>query len=184
MNRHREIELVQSRTIHSGRAFEVLQETVRLPSGKQLGALVVDQPMGAVAVAARFANGELLRVRQDRHAVGDWLRELPAGRLDPGETPLEAARRELEEETGYRARRWTQLVELVLAPALCTERMTLFLADQLDPAGPERLQPDADEEFEVVRAAPGSLPGRTLDAKTLLAASLCLARPAVDPGQE
>ncbi len=137
MNRHREIELVQSRTIHSGRAFEVLQETVRLPSGKQLGALVVDQPMGAVAVAARFANGELLLVRQYRHAVGDWLLEIPAGRLDPGETPLEAARRELEEETGYRARRWTQLVELVLAPALCTERMTLFLADQLDPAGPE-----------------------------------------------
>ena len=96
MNRHREIELVQSRTIHSGRAFEVLQETVRLPSGKQLGALVVDQPMGAVVVAARFANGELLLVRQYRHAVGDSWRSQPGDSIQgkpPWRPPVESWRR-------------------------------------------------------------------------------------------
>ena len=171
MNRHPDVDLLKSRQVHLGRAFEVVQETVRLPSGQELEALVVDQPHGAVAIAARFSDGQLLLVRQYRHAVGDWLLEIPAGRIDPGESPLEAARRELEEETGYRAETWSELGRFVLAPALCSERMVLFLAENLSPAGRERLQPDADEEFEVLRSPPGALRGAS-DAKTFLAAAL------------
>ena len=172
MERHPEVELISSARLHRGRAFEVFQESFRLPSGRRLEALVVDQPHGAVAVAARLGGGELLLVRQYRHALGDWLVELPAGRIDPGESPLEAARRELEEEAGHRAARWTELGTLALAPALCSERMTLFLAEQLEPAGEDRLQPDADEELELVRARPAELlAGGTIDAKTLLAAA-------------
>ena len=172
MNRHPDVELLTSRSIHRGAAFEVLLESLRLPSGLELRALVVDQPHDAVAVAARFENGEMLIVRQYRHAVGDWLLEIPAGRLDPGESPLEAARRELEEETGYRARSWRDLGRFVLAPALCTERMTLFLAEDLEPAGPDRRSPDADEELAVLRTHPRELlRSGLLDAKTQLAAA-------------
>jgi ADP-ribose pyrophosphatase len=174
MNRHPDVRVLTSRSIHAGPAYEVLLESLRLPSGLELSALVVDQPRDAVAIAARFEDGQLLLVRQYRHAVGDWLLEIPAGRLDPGESALEAARRELEEETGYRARSWRPLGSFVLAPGLCTERMTLFLAEGLEPAGDGRRTPDADEELEVLREHPRHLLERTLsDAKTLLAATLC-----------
>lgn len=177
MNRNREVELLSSRTVHTGRVYDVLEESVRLPSGRELRALVVDQPLGAVAVAARCASGELLLVRQYRHAIGDWLLELPAGRVDAGEDPLAAARRELEEEAGYRARRWSELTRVHLAPALCSEPLTLFLAEELEPAGPDRLQPDAGEEFELVRAHPRALiEGLSTDAKTQLAAVWLLER--------
>jgi len=172
MNRHPDVELLTSRSIHQGAAFEVLLESLRLPSGLELRALVVDQPHDAVAVAARFPNGDMLLVRQYRHAVGDWLLEIPAGRLDPGESPLEAARRELEEETGYRARSWKDLGRFVLAPALCTERITLFLAEDLEAAGTDRRSPDADEELDVLRKHPRDLLRDVLlDAKTQLAAA-------------
>ena len=175
MNRHPDVQILASRSIHASSAFEVLLESLRLPSGLELSTLVVDQPCGAVAVAARFGNGEILLVRQYRHAVGDWLLEIPAGRLNPGESSLEAARRELEEETGHRARSWTSLGSFVLAPALCTERMTLFLAEDLELVQGERRLPDADEELEVLRAHPRELlSGGHLDAKTILAAArLC-----------
>lgn len=171
MNRNPRVELLSSRTLHEGRVFDVVEESVRLPSGRLVHALVVDQPLGAVAIAARCASGELLLVRQYRHAIGDWLLELPAGRVDAGETPLEAARRELEEEAGHRAGRWRELTRVHLAPALCSEPLTLFLAEELEPAGPDRLQPDDGEEFELVRAHPRALvEGLTTDAKTRLAA--------------
>jgi ADP-ribose pyrophosphatase len=177
MNRHPDVRVLSSRSIHSGPAYEVLLESLRLPSGRELSALVVDQPHGAVAIAARFEDGRLLLVRQYRHAVGDWLLEIPAGRLDPGESALDAARRELEEETGYRARTWRALCSFVLAPALCSERMTLFLAEGLELATGERRAPDADEELEVLREHPRRLLEESRDAKTLLAASLCDRRP-------
>jgi ADP-ribose pyrophosphatase len=176
MNRHPDVRILASRSIHSSPAFEVLLESLRLPSGLELSTLVVDQPRGAVAIAARCADGQILLVRQYRHAVGDWLLEIPAGRLNPGESALEAAQRELEEETGHRARSWTGLGTFVLAPALCTERIALFLAEDLELVQDQRRLPDADEELQVSRAHPRELlAGGHLDAKTVLAAArLCL----------
>jgi ADP-ribose pyrophosphatase len=176
MNRHPDVRILASRSIHAGATFEVLVESLRLPSGLELSTLVVDQPRGAVAIAARGADGQILLVRQYRHAVGDWLLEIPAGRLNPGESALAGAQRELEEETGHRARSWTSLGSFVLAPALCTERITLFLAEDLELVREERRLPDADEELQVLRAHPRELlAGQCLDAKTMLAAArLCL----------
>ena len=171
MERHPDVELVASELVHPGRIFDVRRETVRLPSGLEQTLDAIDHP-GAVAIAARNDRGELLVVRQYRHATGAWLTEIPAGRLEPNESPLAAAQRELEEETGYRAADWRLARTFFVAPGFCSERIWLFTATgcELVPGG--GLSPDEDEELSCSWIAPRDLltdegPG---DAKTLLAA--------------
>jgi ADP-ribose pyrophosphatase len=150
MERHADVKLLESRLIHSGVAFDVREELARLPSGLEQRTVVIDHP-GAVVIAPVLDDGSILLVRQYRHAIGDWLLELPAGRLARGEDPLRAAQRELEEETGYRARRWQALTRFYPAPGFCSELMHAFAATELESAGPQRLAQDADEELELVR---------------------------------
>lgn len=169
MDRHPDVELISSSIAYGGRVFRVLEESVRLPSGLRQDLAVVEHP-GAVAIAARLDDGRLLLVRQYRHAVGEWLIEVPAGRLEAGEAPLEGARRELEEETGHRARDWRTLATFFPAPGFCSERITLFLATGLETVDSARPK-DADEEFELVRLSPREIAlGPHPDAKTRLAA--------------
>jgi ADP-ribose pyrophosphatase len=175
MQRHPLVEVLRSETLLRGRIFDVVDESIRLPSGLRQDVLVVDHP-GAVCVAPLLPSGELLLVRQYRHAAGDWLVELPAGRLEPEESRRAAAERELEEETGYRAGRVELLEEFFAAPGFCSERMSLFLARDLVPVQDGR-PADADEELELVRVRPAELlGGKSRDAKTILAAALLLAR--------
>lgn len=164
-------EVLESESLHSGRIFEVVRERVRLASGLEQELEFV-RHNGAVAIAALKANGHMVLVRQYRHATGETLVEVPAGRLEPGEEPMEAAQRELEEETGYRASRWLELARFYAAPGFCSERMVLYLAQDLEPCGPERRAPDEDEEFEVVELLPARILTTAKDAKTLLAALL------------
>jgi ADP-ribose pyrophosphatase len=163
-------ELLSSESLHRGRIFDVTRERVRLPSGLEQQLEIV-RHAGAVAIAALDAEGRLVLVRQYRQAVGEWLVEVPAGRLEPGEDPETAARRELEEETGLRARRWSVLARFWPAPGFCSEQMTLFLAQDLEPAGASRRAHDADEELEVVRMTPAALFQESRDAKSLVAAA-------------
>jgi len=168
------VELLRSTHLHRGPVFDVVRDHVRLPSGREQKIDVVRHG-GAVAIAARRPTGELVLVRQYRHAVGDWLLELPAGRLEPGEAPLCAARRELEEETGLVAERWSELTRFFAAPGFCSEELVVFLAEGLRPAGTGRREPDADEEIELEERTPAQiLAGAARDAKTLLAAALLL----------
>ena len=172
MRHHRDVEVLASRVLLEAPIFRVLREELRLPSGLQQDLVLVDHP-GAVCIAPLTPEGELLLVRQYRHAAGDWLIELPAGRLEPGESPEDAARRELEEETGHRARTWRRLVEFLPAPGFCSERLTLFLAQDLEAVPGGGLACDEDEELELVRLSPARLlGGATQDGKTLLAAAL------------
>lgn len=175
MQRHPDVELLASERIHQGHVFDVLRETVRLPSGLRQQVDVVEHA-GAVCVAAVTDEGELLLVRQYRHPVGDWIVEIPAGRLEPGDDdPLAAAQRELEEETGHRAARWERACTFFPAPGFCSELHTLFVARGLEPVPGGGLAADDDEEIEVVRAAPAELfAGGTRDAKTLIAAAWLL----------
>jgi 8-oxo-dGTP pyrophosphatase MutT (NUDIX family) len=145
-------------------------EEAVLPGGRRLALEVVRHPGGAAA-AALDDRGRVCLLRQYRHAAGGWLWEVPAGKLDPGETPLETARRELEEEAGVRARSWEPLGEVVTAPGFCDEVIHLFLARELA-AVPAR--PEAHEVLEVhwvafeealARAAGGEI----RDAKTVAA---------------
>lgn len=181
MKRHPDIELLSTATVFRGPIFEVRTERLRLPSGLEQELSIVVHG-GAVAVAAELDDGRLLLVRQYRHAVGDWLLEVPAGRMDEGEPPLEAARRELEEETGHRAGRWDLLARFHPAPGFCSEQIALFHARDLSPVtGPGRPH-DADEELELVRRTPAQiLRGGVADGKTLLAALLLAPSPGNSP---
>ena len=162
--------------IHRGRVFDVAHTEVRLPSGLEQRFDVVLHA-GAAAIAAIDDDGRLLCVRQYRIPAGDWLLEIPAGRLEPGEDPLCAAQRELEEETGQRAAHWSLLRRFFPAVGFCTEVIHLFLATGLTPAREGRLEADDDEELEVVRATPEELlAAEPADAKTLVAALLVQAR--------
>ena len=144
---------------------------LELPSGLQQAVDLVAHH-GAVAIVARDAAGQVLVVSQYRAAASDWLLEIPAGRLEAGEEPLAAARRELEEETGYCAAHWRALTSFLPAPGFASERMHLFLAEGLEPAV-DRLACDDDEEIEVRWCSPEQLiDGGTQDAKTLIAALL------------
>jgi ADP-ribose pyrophosphatase len=102
----------------------------------------------AVAIVAVDGEGRIVLVRQERPPVGEKLLELPAGIVDDGETPEEAARRELAEETGLRGGTWEELRLVHPSPGLLHERLTLFLAEELEEG--ER-DTDPGEEVEVVR---------------------------------
>lgn len=167
-------EVRDTRTHYSGRIFQVRTETVVLPSGTTQSLEIVEHG-GAVAIAAVDDEGRLACVRQYRHAAGEELIEVPAGRLEDGEDPAVAARRELEEETGLRAERLEELAAFYPAPGFCSEFITVYRATGLSLAGADRLAPDEDEEIEVVWLRPDeliALPCR--DAKSIIAASLVL----------
>lgn len=172
MNRHPDVRLLESETLFSGRIFELRRERVRLPSGLEQDLSIVDHP-GAVAIAAELEDGRLILVRQYRHAVGEWLLELPAGRLERDESPLVAAQRELEEETGARARHWTRLAEFYAAPGFCSERMIVFHARDIEWMKGGGRPHDQDEELELELRTPAELcASPPPDAKTWLAACL------------
>ena len=164
-------EVLASERIHAGRVFEVVRERVRLASGL-VQEIEFVRHGGAVAIAARRDDGRLVLVRQYRHATGETLLEVPAGRLEALEEPLHAARRELEEETGLAAGRWRELARFYAAPGFCSERLVLYLAEDLRPCGPGRRAADPDEELEVVALEPCEVLVQARDAKTLLAALL------------
>jgi ADP-ribose pyrophosphatase len=172
------VRVLASERIHRGPVFDLIHEQIRLPSGLEQDLTLVDHG-GAVAIAPLDAEGRLVLVRQYRHARGDWTLELPAGRLKPGEEPLAAARRELEEETGLAADRWEALRPILPAPGFCSEIIHLFLARDLHEVPGGGLPCDADEEITLEHRTPADCLGPEIeDAKTLIAALLLLQFPA------
>lgn len=175
LRRHPRIELLSTHVVHEGFIFDVVRDHLRLPSGLEQEIEVVVHS-GAVAVAALDAQGRLALVRQYRHPAGDWLVEIPAGRVEEGEDRLDAAKRELEEEAGLRARRWSLLREFYAAPGFCSERLTIYLAEELESVRENRRAHDADEELECFFTPVPEILRDAQDAKTLIAAALLSAR--------
>jgi 8-oxo-dGTP pyrophosphatase MutT (NUDIX family) len=137
-------QLIHREVVYRGKIITVHRDTLRQPDGGTAVREVVDHP-DSVAVVALDPQDRVLLVRQYRHPVGGYLWELPAGLLDrPGEPALDAARRELAEETGTTARLWHTLVELHTSPGMTSERVQVFLARDLHPAAGEH-ERDADE---------------------------------------
>ena len=138
--------LVSSRRIHEGRIVKLSVDEVRLPNGNTIALEVVRHP-GAAAVVPIDDRGRVILVRQYRYATGSWLLEVPAGKLDhPGESPEACARREVEEETGYRAGRLAPLGWIWTTPGFTDEKIWLFLARDLSPS---RASLQADEVLTV-----------------------------------
>ncbi len=151
----------EAQTVYAGRLVSVTLERWREHERE-----IVEHP-GAVAIVAVDRDGCVTLVRQLREATRSELLELPAGTLEPGEAPLEAARRELAEETGLTGGAWRQAARFWTTPGFCRERMTLFVAEGVE-AGEAR--PAPDEAFEVVRWPVEEIParlGEIEDAKTL-----------------
>lgn len=168
-------ELLKSEIIYPGRAFTIRRDHLRTPDGRETKFDIVEHG-GSVILLPLDAEGNLLFVRQYRHAAGLALLELPAGVLEKDETPESCARREIREETGMAAGRLEPLGGFYLAPGYSTEYMHVYLAADLYPAP---LEADADEFLAVERiplAEAFAMPARGLlpDAKSL--AALYLAR--------
>lgn len=144
------VQLLASESIFRGRVFEVVRERIRLKSGLEQDLAIVRHP-GAVGILPLWDDGTVTLVRQYRHAVGRELLEIPAGRLEPGEVAEAAALRELEEETGLRAKELRSLGSFFPAPGFCSEELHLFVATGLEPAHGSRRAADPDEEITSVR---------------------------------
>lgn len=160
-------ELVREETVFDGRMIRVQRDTVRLPNGEETTREVVRHP-GAVGIVA-LKGEDVLLVRQYRYPVGAETLEIPAGKLDAGESPLACAERELREETGYSGK-FTLLGSVYTTPGFTDEVMHLFLAEDLvwNP-----LTPDADEFLQVepipwAEALVKATEGGFTDAKTIL----------------
>jgi ADP-ribose pyrophosphatase len=130
--------------VHSGKVLDLDVDEVREP-GDVHGLREVVRQRGSVAALPVLDDGRVVLVRQYRYAVDDFVWELPAGRRDPGETPEEGARRELEEEVGLRPRALEPLLVFWTTPGFCDEVMHLFRATGLEPVPP---RPEADERIE------------------------------------
>jgi ADP-ribose pyrophosphatase len=156
------------REVYAGRVVTLRLKYLARPDGSTRLREIVEHVPGA-AVVAVDADGQVLLVRQFRPAVGARLLELPAGLVDPGEQPIESARRELAEETGYAADHLEPLVRCYSSPGYTTELIHIFVATGLHPASAEA---DPEEEIELIRmpleqAIDQVLKGELSDAKTV-----------------
>jgi ADP-ribose pyrophosphatase len=164
-------ELLGSSQVFDGRVLELRLERVRLPNGAECE-LEVIRHQGASAVVPLTADGKVLMLRQYRHATGDYLLEVPAGKLDGGaEDPEVCAHRELEEETGFRAGNLESLGWIWTTPGFSDEKIWLYLATDLRPG---RLNLEADEVIELVEisledAVEMALNGKITDSKSICA---------------
>ena len=168
-------EIIDSKPIYHGKVFDVRVDRVKLPGNREVNMDIVSHA-GAVTILPVDQEGNILFIRQYRHAAGEEILELPAGVIDNGELQDASALRELREETGMTAKKITLLGEFYLAPGYSTEYMYVYLAHGLSPAP---LPQDEDEQIivekiPVVEAYRMASHDEIRDGKTL--AALLLAR--------
>lgn len=166
--------VLSSKTAYKGKIFSVTTDEVEEPGGVRARRDVVRHNGSVVVLAIDSSSNpsdpDVLLIRQYRHAAGKFLLELPAGRIEPGEKLIPAAKRELLEETGYRAKRWSRLVSYYASPGFLAEAMNILLAEDLV-AG--QATPEEDERIELYptplsKAVELALTDKIHDGKTLI----------------
>ena len=167
------LKLISSEELIATPIFRVTMDHAVDPDGFEIRRAIVRHNGSAVMMPVD-EKGRILLVRQYRLPARRYLWELSAGRIDPGETPLKAAKRELLEETGYRAKKWTKLVKFYPSPGFVEEAMTIFIAQDLT-AG--QAQPMEDERIEcawfTLKQMAGMIEkGEIQDAKTIIGYSM------------
>ena len=166
--------ILSSEVVYEGPLFRVQHNKIVEPDGKRNERDVIRHNGSVVILALDDSKSKkdpwVVMERQYRHAANQYLWELPAGKLDAGETPLEGAKRELEEETGYNAKKWRPLVEYYASPGFLGESMKVFLAEGLV-AGEALPEEDEQIELRLVKLGRSALKmiekGAILDGKTL-----------------
>ena len=142
--------VLNSKVVYEGPLFRILHDRIVEPGGRTNERDVIRHNGSVVILALDNSKNKrdpwVVMERQYRHAANQFLWELPAGKLDAGETPLAGAQRELAEETGYRAKKWRPLVEYYASPGFLGESMKVFLAEGLEPG---EAHPEEDEEIEL-----------------------------------
>lgn len=170
--------VVSSKTVYKGKVFSVTADHVVEPGGVEARRDVIRHNGSVVILAVDHSRSttdpDILLIRQYRHAAGQFLLELPAGRIEPGEKLIPAAKRELIEETGYRAKKWSNHVRYFASPGFLSEAMNVLLAQELTLGD---AAPEDDERIEI-RMTPLSEvlcmihAGKILDGKTLVSVLL------------
>ncbi len=166
--------MIAAKSVFRGKLLNVATARVRLPNGFRVSLEIVRHP-GAVLIVPMLSAEKIVILRQFRPVIGRYLYELPAGTLDPRETPLVCARRELVEETGYAARRMKKIGLIYPVPGYSTEKITIFQARGLS------VVPQLRQQDEVLRPEVITLPearllfksGRLSDAKSICALAMC-----------
>jgi ADP-ribose pyrophosphatase len=171
--------LVSSKLSYKGNVFSVYTEKVIEPGGTKPYTRDIVRHNGSIVVLAvdesvNPHDPDLILIRQYRHAANQFLLELPAGRIEPNEAPLAAAKREMIEETGFRARRWTSLTKYYASPGFLGESMQIFLARDIKQGASN---PEEDERIEIVRTPLSQAlaliaANKIHDGKTLIGVSL------------
>jgi nudix-type nucleoside diphosphatase (YffH/AdpP family) len=189
----RAVEIQQQRRVFDG--FAAIDEAVlrheRFDGGwtRPITRIKVERGDAAAAIVTSADTGRVLLVEQFRYPTlatgGGWLVEVVAGVIDDGETPAEAARREIREEIGYVARRLERIATFYSSPGSASERVFLFWAE-VDEAGRIGRAEDDEEDVALREYTPAALraaldEGELVDAKTIIAANWLLARPPVRP---
>jgi ADP-ribose pyrophosphatase len=145
--------LISSKLSYKGTVFSVYSDKIIEPGSDTAHTRDVIRHNGSIVVLAvdesvNPKDPDLILIRQYRHAAGQFLLELPAGRIEPDEAPLAAAKREMIEETGFRAKRWTHLTKYFASPGFLGESMQIYLARDIKQG---TATPEEDEHIEIVR---------------------------------
>lgn len=160
---------LSEKLIYKGRILNLVVKQVLMPNGRKATRETIDHG-GVIAVLPILKNGKIIMVRQFRKAAEKITLEIPAGRMDPGETPLQAVHRELREETGYTAKKIKKLLSFYPAIGYSTEKIHLYTAHGLTMTEPD---PDEDEFIEVeeltlAQALKKIDQGKIIDSKSIL----------------